>query len=156
MTVFIIIVPIVIIIAFIVNYLSRDISLDEEDAPLLDEESDDEFEYQPPLPIHVHFPPNPSEERIESYYQSLSESVPQEKVEHSRQINTINMYVESHYELHLSLFGKGPTIDMINEAYEKLLNEHVNCIAKGASPTFNITDKKRAKDYLIAHFNEGK
>jgi hypothetical protein len=131
MTVFFIIVPIVIIIAFIVNYLSRDISLDEEDAPLIEDE-------------------------VESYYQSLSESVPQEKVEHSRQMNTINMYVESHYELHLSLFGKGPTIDMINEAYEKLLNEHVNCIAKGASPTFNITDKKRAKDYLIAHFNEGK
>jgi len=43
---------------------------------------------------------------------------------------------------------------MIHQAYEKLLNEHVNAIAKGKTPRFDMNVKKRAKDYLIAHYTK--
>ena len=38
---------------------------------------------------------------------------------------------------------------MVNDAYEKVLNEHLNNIEKGIPDAFNITDKKEAKHYLI-------
>ena len=67
----------------------------------------------------------------------------------NRNIYTKNMFVESHYELHISLFIRDLNETIIIEAYEKLLNEYVKCVKYGIAPSFNISDKKEAKDYLI-------
>ena len=67
----------------------------------------------------------------------------------NRNIYTKNMFVESHYELNISLFIRDLNAKIINEAYEKLLNEYVKCVEKGIAPSFNIIDKKEAKEYLI-------
>ena len=71
-----------------------------------------------------------------------------------KEIYTVNMFVESHFELHLSLFERELTVDMVNNAYEKVLNEHLSNIKKGISEVFNITDKKEAKDYLLNYLNK--
>ena len=72
----------------------------------------------------------------------------------NRNIYTKNMFVESHYELNISLFIRDLNSTIIIEAYEKLLNEYVKCVEKGVSPLFNITDKKQAKEYLINFLNK--
>jgi hypothetical protein len=59
------------------------------------------------------------------------------------------MFEQSHYELNISLFIRDLNATIINEAYEKLLNEYVKCLEKGIAPSFNIIDKKVAKEYLI-------
>ena len=59
------------------------------------------------------------------------------------------MFVESHYELNLSLFGKDLTKKMVNDAYEKVLNDHMMNIKNGIPEVFNIGNKKKARDYLI-------
>ena len=63
------------------------------------------------------------------------------------------MFVESNQELNLSLFERELTEQMVNDAYEKVLNEHLNNIEKGIPDAFNITDKKEAKDYLLNYVN---
>jgi len=70
-----------------------------------------------------------------------------------KSIYTVNRYVESHHELNLSLFGKELTIQMVNDAYEKILNEHFDNIRNGIPADFNIDEKKEARDYLIAKLN---
>lgn len=64
-------------------------------------------------------------------------------------IYTVNMFVESHYELNLSLFGKDLTKKMVNDAYEKVLNDHMLNIKNGIPEVFNLGNKKKARDYLI-------
>ena len=64
------------------------------------------------------------------------------------------MFVESHHELNLSLFERALTEQMVNDAYEKVLNEHLSNIKKGIPDVFNITDKKEAKDYLLNYLNK--
>ena len=59
------------------------------------------------------------------------------------------MFVESHYELSLSLFERDLTKQMVNEAYEKLLNDNMTNIRNGIPEVFNIENKKKARDYLI-------
>jgi hypothetical protein len=63
------------------------------------------------------------------------------------------MFVKSNQELNLSLFERELTEKMVNDAYEKVLNEHLNNIEKGIPEVFNITDKKEAKDYLLNYLN---
>lgn len=74
----------------------------------------------------------------------------------NRNIYTKNMFVESHYELGLSLFIRDLNETIIIEAYEKLLNEYVKCVKDGITPSFNISDKKEAKEYLINFLNKYK
>lgn len=62
---------------------------------------------------------------------------------------TKNMFVESHYELKISLFERELTETLINNAYEKYLNEHISFIQKGEIPQFEISAKQEARDYLI-------
>jgi hypothetical protein len=66
-----------------------------------------------------------------------------------KSIYTVNMFVESHYELNISLFEKELTTEIINTAYSKSLNEHVKCIQKGEASPFNIVKKQKSRDYLI-------
>ena len=68
--------------------------------------------------------------------------------EHST-YGTKNMFIESHYELNISLFERNLTESIVNNAYEKCLNEHISFIQKGEVPQFEISAKQEARDYLI-------
>ncbi|MEK0422552.1 MAG: hypothetical protein EB100_09005 [Crocinitomicaceae bacterium] len=127
---------IIILIALGVGYLTKEKILEEKVGP------EKITPPQPPQKIYQH---------------SVSEKVVSKSESPLQTISTINMYVESHYQLNLSMFGrKSPTLEMINEAYEKLLNEHVNSIAKGKAPSFNISEKQKAKAYLIEYYSKNK
>jgi hypothetical protein len=73
---------------------------------------------------------------------------------HNKQIYTKNMFVESHYELNLSLFERDLTVKIVYDAYEKILNEHMDKITKGIPDIFNITEKQEARDYLLNKLNK--
>lgn len=72
------------------------------------------------------------------------------------QIFTKNMFIESHHELGISLFERELTVQMVNDAYEKALNNHMKTIKEGIPSVFNITDKKEAKKYLLNYLNGSK
>ena len=91
---------------------------------------------EPPLPYHKY------------KNEQLNQSEEKEYI-HTKEIYTKNMFVESHYRLNLSLFKKELTKQIINEAYDKLLKEHVCYIKKGLEPPFELSVKKEAKDYLL-------
>lgn len=76
-------------------------------------------------------------------------------MEEEKTIYTKNMFIESHYELNLSLFERDLTVDMVNDAYEKVLNNHMDNIRKGIPEVFNIEDKKEARNYLLEKLNKG-
>ncbi len=61
--------------------------------------------------------------------------------------------METHDELNLSLFSEELIIQMVNYAYQKLLNEHFDNIRNGSSTDFRIDEKKVARDYLISKLN---
>ena len=75
-------------------------------------------------------------------------------MDEEKTIYTKNMFIESHYELNLSLFERDLTVDMVNDAYEKVLNKHMDNIRKGIPEVFNIEDKKEARDYLLGKLNK--
>jgi hypothetical protein len=77
-----------------------------------------------------------------------------EDMEHEKTIYTKNIFIESHYELNLSLFERDLTVDMVNDAYEKVLNKHMDNIRKGIPEVFNINEKKEARDYLLGKLNK--
>ena len=68
---------------------------------------------------------------------------------HTKEMFTKNMFVESNQELNLSLFERELTEQMVIDAYEKVLNEHLNNIEKGLESPFELSMKKEAKDYLF-------
>jgi hypothetical protein len=53
------------------------------------------------------------------------------------------MFVESHYELNLSLFERDLTKQMVHDAYEKVLNDNIKNIRNGIPEVFNIENKKK-------------
>lgn len=93
---------------------------------------------EPPLPNHSF-----SDEALSRFQLEDDSTTPK------KDIYTVNLYVESHYQLNLSLFGSDLTIQMVNDAYEKILNVHIENIRNGIPEEFNTEDKKRARDYLI-------
>ena len=68
---------------------------------------------------------------------------------HTKEMFTKNMFVESNQELNLSLFERELTEQMVIDAYEKVLNEHLNNIEKGLESPFELSMKKEAKNYLL-------
>lgn len=100
---------------------------------------------------------NSSEEVIETNYnESADNKLNKEHIEFpniNAQVTTINMFVESHSELNLSLLGRDITAQEVNEAYEKELNKHMDNISKGIPDNFNISLKKEARDYLLAYLS---
>ena len=91
---------------------------------------------EPPLPYHKY--------KNEKNYQ------PEEKEYiHTKEIYTKNMFVESNLELNLSLFERELTEQMVNDAYEKVLNEHLSNIEKGLESPFELSVKKEARNYLL-------
>ena len=99
---------------------------------------------EPPLPNH-----NYTNDQLNQFDEDYDKSN-----NHNKQIYTKNMFVESHYELNLSLFERDLTIKMVNDAYNKILNEHMDKITKGIPDIFNITEKQEARDYLINKLNK--
>ena len=96
---------------------------------------------EPPLPYH-----NYNDEQLGRFKE-------EEAVPYNKHHYTINMFVESHHELNLSLFERGLTEQIVIDAYEKVLNEHLSNIKKGIPDVFNLTNKKEAKDYLLNYLN---
>ena len=68
---------------------------------------------------------------------------------HTKEMITKNMFVESNQELNLSLFERELTEQMVIDAYEKVLNEHLNNIEKGLESPFELSVKKEARNYLL-------
>ena len=68
---------------------------------------------------------------------------------HTKEMFTKNMFVESNQELNLSLFERELTEQMVNDAYEKVLNEHLSNIEKGLESPFELSVKKEARNYLL-------
>jgi hypothetical protein len=93
---------------------------------------------EPPISNHYH-----TDEQISNFEE---DNDPENDY---KQIYTKNMFVESHHELNLSLFERELTVKMVNDAYEKVLDEHFEKISKGIPEVFNIEDKKVARDYLL-------
>jgi len=89
-------------------------------------------------PVHNHYFTNNTVNRLEEG-DSIS----------NNSIYTVNMYVESFHELNLSLFGSDLTAEMVINAYEKLLYDHIANIRNGVPKVFNMEDKKKARDYLL-------
>ena len=67
----------------------------------------------------------------------------------TKEMFTKNMFVESNQELNLSLFERELTEQMVIDAYEKVLNEHLNNIEKGLESPFELSVKKEARNYLL-------
>lgn len=63
-------------------------------------------------------------------------------------LSTINMFVESCYELNLSL-GNDLTEKLIIDAHSKFANQHIECLQKDRLTTFDIKSKNRANEYLL-------
>lgn len=99
---------------------------------------------EPPLPNH-----NYTNDQLNQFDEDYDQSDT-----HNKQIYTKNMFVESHYELNISLFERELTVKMVNDAYEKILNEHMDKITKGIPEVFNLNDKKEARDYLLNKLNK--
>ena len=92
---------------------------------------------EPPLPYH-----NYNDEQLGRFKE-------EEAVPYNKHNYTINIFIESNQELNLSLFERELTEQMVIDAYEKVLNEHLTNIEKGLEPPFELLMKKEAKDYLL-------
>ena len=60
----------------------------------------------------------------------------------------VNMYVESIIELGLD-FGNDLTYDAITDGYKKYVEEYLQFLQNKKEPTFKISIKEQARDYLI-------
>lgn len=96
---------------------------------------------EPPLPNH-HF----TDEELHKFQGDVYTT--------KGNISTKNMFIESHYELGISLFEKELNAQMVTNAYEKVLNNHFDNIRNGIPEDFNLKDKKEARDYLLAIVNK--
>jgi hypothetical protein len=98
-----------------------------------------------------------SEEKIDHVIESAGNNIKNEHLEFPNldvQVTTRNMYVESHNELNLSLFGTEITAQEVIKAYERELNKHMDNISKGITDNYNVDSKKEARDYLLAYLSE--
>ena len=140
---------IVLIIKFIVKELSK------PDKPKDILEDDHKIEEGYPTSTMRSLNKNSTKEQtLANHSYTNDQLIEYEAMEEEKTIYTKNMFIESHYELNLSLFERDLTVDKINDAYEKVLNKHMDNIRKGIPEVFNIEDKKEARDYLIGKLNK--
>lgn len=140
---------IVLIIKFIVKELSKtDIPKDiiEDDHKI-----EEGFPTSTMRSLHIN---STKDQPLANHSYTNDQLIGYEDVEVEKSIFTKNMFIESHYELNLSLFERDLTVDMVNDAYEKVLNKHMDNIRKGIPEVFNIEDKKEARDYLLGKLNK--
>ena len=146
-------------LSFIVNSLTKVSKRKPEEVDLVKITKDAQIETGYPTSIMRSLHINSTKEPPLPYHKYKNEQLNQSEEKeyiHTKEIYTKNMFVESHYILNLSLFKKELTKQMINEAYDKLLNEHLACLMKNIEPTFKISLKEKARDYLLNHINSQK
>jgi hypothetical protein len=143
-------------LSFIVNSLTKVSKRKTEEVDLVKITKDAQIETGYPTSIMRSLHINSTKEPPLPYHKYKNEQLNQSEEKeyiHTKEIYTKNMFVKSNQELNLSLFERELTEKMVNDAYEKVLNEHLNNIEKGIPEVFNITDKKEAKDYLLNYLN---
>ena len=139
-------------LSFIVNILTVVSKRKPEEVDFVKNTKDAQIETGYPTSIMRSLHINSTKELPSPYYKYKNEQLNQSEEKeyiHTKEIYTINMFVESHHELNLSLFERELTEQMVNDAYEKVLNKHLNNIEKGLEPLFELSMKKEAKDYLL-------
>jgi len=143
-------------LSFIVNSLTKVSKRKPEEVDLVKITKDAQIETGYPTSIMRSLHINSTKEPPLPYHkyknEQLNQSEEKEYIQ-TKEIYTKNMFVKSNQELNLSLFERELTEQMVNDAYEKVLNEHLNNIEKGIPEVFNLTDKKEAKDYLLNYLN---
>jgi hypothetical protein len=143
-------------LSFIVNSLTKVSKRKPEEVDFIKNTKDAQIETGYPTSIMRSLHINSTKEPPLPYHkyknEQLNQSEEKEYIQ-TKEIYTKNMFVKSNQELNLSLFERELTEQMVNDAYEKVLNEHLNNIEKGIPEVFNLTDKKEAKDYLLNYLN---
>ena len=62
-----------------------------------------------------------------------------------------NLVIDSFFELELS-WDEDITLDIVNNAFISFLKLYIKLQESGVQPTFTITQKEKAKDFLIQFF----
>ena len=141
-------------IVLIIKFLFKELS--KPNKPMEKIEDDHQIEEGYPTStmrsLHIN---STKEQPLANHSYTNDQLIGYEDMEEEKMIYTKNMFIESHYELNLSLFERDLTVDMVNDAYEKVLNKHMDNIRKGIPEVFNIEDKKEARDYLLEKLNKG-
>ncbi len=73
----------------------------------------------------------------------------------NNQNGTRNMFVESYWILGLD-YRDELTIQLITDAYERKLNQHILSIKKGDEPELKLDEIKEAKEYLLTIISKRK
>ena len=139
-------------LSFIVNSLTKVSKRKNEEVDFLKIIKDAQIETGYPTSIMRSLHINSTIEPRLPYHKYKNEQLNQFEEKdyiHTKEMFTKNMFVESNQELNLSLFERELTKQMVIDAYEKVLNEHLNNIEKGLEPPFELSMKKEAKDYLL-------
>lgn len=140
-------------IVLIIKFIVKEITKPNTPKDILEDDHKIEEGYPTSTMRSLHIN-STKEQPIANHSYTNDELFRYEDVEVEKSIFTKNMFIESHYELNLSLFEKDLTVDMVNDAYEKVLNNHMDNIRKGIPEVFNIEDKKEARDYLLGKLNK--
>ena len=140
-------------IVLIIKFIVKELSKPDKPKDILEDDHKIEEGYPNSTMRSLHI--NSTKEQPLANHSYINDQlIGYEDMEEEKTIYTKNMFIESHYELNLSLFERDLTVDMVNDAYEKVLNKHMDNIRKGIPEIFNIEDKKEARDYLLGKLNK--
>lgn len=135
-------------IVLIIKFIVKELSKPDKQKDIIEDDQQIEQGYPTSTMRSLHINSTKEQPLVNQWYTN-EELNRHEGIEEEQNIYTKNMYVESHYELNISLFERELTVKMVNDAYEKVLNDHLEKITKGIPEVFNIEDKKEARDYLL-------
>lgn len=141
-------------IVFIIKFIVKELSKPDKPRDILEDDHRIEEGYPTSTMRSLHIN-STKEQPLANHSYTNDQLIGYEVMEEEKTIYTKNMFIESHHELNLSLFERELTVKMVNDAYEKVLNNHIDNIKKGIPEVFNINDKKEARDYLIGKINKG-
>lgn len=141
-------------IVLIIKFIVKEISKPDNPKDILEDDHkiEEGFPTSTMRSLHIN---STKEQPLANHSNTNDQLIGYEDMEEDKSIYTKNMFIESHYELNLSLFERDLTVDMVNDAYEKVLNKHMDNIRKGIPEVFNIEDKKEARDYLLGKLKKG-
>lgn len=135
-------------IVLIIKFIVKELSKPDKQKDIIEDGQQIEQGYPTSTMRSLHINSTKEQPHINHWY-TKEELNRHGGIEEEQNIHTKNMYVESHYELNISLFERELTVKMVNDAYEKVLNDHLEKISKGIPEVFNLDDKKEARDYLL-------